>query len=54
MTDSVLIVGVALLVTIDLIILITFTTVEGIRGNLVTSEVPHAENSETMEGVCAE
>ena len=48
-----LIVGVGLLVAIDLVILITYTTVEGIKDNLGTIEVPHAENSEAVEGVCA-
>lgn len=41
--DRFLILGVAVLVAIDLTILVTYTLIEGIRGNLVVQEVVHKE-----------
>ena len=49
--DRFLILGVAALVGIDLTILVTYTLVEGIRGNLATLEVPHKEKFTKIEGV---
>ena len=43
--------GVAFLVAIDLIILITYSMVEGIRGNLVALKVTDSENPVDIEGV---
>ena len=42
---------VLLLVIIDLIILITYTAVEGVRGNLSAQRVPNRENSRDVSGV---
>ena len=42
---------VLLLVIIDLIILITYTGVEGARGNLSAQRVPNRENSRDVSGV---
>ena len=42
---------VLLLVIIDLIILITYTAVEGARGNLSAQRVPNRENSRDVSGV---
>ena len=44
-------VGVLLLVVIDLIILITYTAVEGARGNLSALRVLNRENPEDVSGV---
>lgn len=41
----------AALVGLDLTILVTYTLVEGIRGNLVAIEVPHKEKPMKLEGV---
>ncbi len=41
--DRVLVLGVACLVAIDLIILITYTLVEGIRGSIDAQQVSHRE-----------
>ena len=43
--------GVASLVTIDLVILVTFTLVEGIKGNLAAKLVSHREMPTKTEGV---
>ena len=51
MKDKILILGVAALVAIDLTILVTYTLVEGIRGNLVTQKVSHKEKPTAIEGV---
>ena len=49
--DRILILGVASLVAIDLVILVTYTLVEGIRGNLVAIQVAHGERETSVEGV---
>ena len=49
--DWMLALGVLLLVVIDLIVLITYTAVEGARGNLSAKRVPNRENPEDMVGV---
>lgn len=43
--------GVGLLLAIDLIILVIYILVEGVKGNLGARQVSHRENSRTMEGV---
>ena len=43
--------SVGALVAIDLSILVTYTLVEGIRGNLVAVEVAHRENPQSVQGV---
>ena len=43
--------GVAVLVNIDLIILVTYTLTEGIRGKLVAKRVLHEQMPTTVEGV---
>lgn len=43
--------GVLVMVRIDLIILITYTAVEGTRGNLSAQRVPNRENPEDVSGV---
>ena len=43
--------GVALLVIIDVAILTTYTTVEGINGQLSSNRIPNRENSEDVMGV---
>jgi len=49
--DWMLLVGVALLVTFDLIILITYILVEGVRGNITAKEVINAEQPMEVDGV---
>lgn len=49
--DGILILSVVGLVGVDLIILIVYTLVEGVRGNLVAIEVPHKEKPMKIEGV---
>lgn len=49
--DRVLILGVAALVAMDLIILVTYTLVEGIKGNLGSQEVTHRGNPVLVQGV---
>lgn len=49
--DKILILGVAALVAVDITILVTYTLVEGIRGNLVAQKVSHKEIPTTVEGV---
>ena len=49
--DWMLALGVLLLVVIDLIVLITYTAVEGARGNLSTQRVTNRENPEDIIGV---
>ena len=49
--DRFLILGVAMLVAVDLTILVTYTLVEGIRGNLVAQEVVHKEKPVNIEEV---
>ena len=51
MKDKFLMLGVAVLVYIDLIILVTYTLTEGIQGNLVAKRVPHKQMPTTVEGV---
>ena len=51
MKDKLLMLGVAVLVAIDLIILVVYTLVEGIRGNLVAKKVTHRQMPTTVEGV---
>ena len=51
MKDSVLILGVALLVAIDVIILVVYTIVEGIGGNLAAHQAVHMEKPIKTEGV---
>ena len=46
--DWMLALGVLLLVVIDLIILITYTAVEGARGNLSAQRVPNRENPQDI------
>lgn len=43
--------GVGFLVLIDLIILVIYTLVEGIRGNLGAMRVSHVERPEEISGV---
>ena len=43
--------GVAALVAIDLTILVIYTLVEGVRGNLVAQRVPHKAKPTEIEGV---
>ena len=43
--------GVLIFVVIDLIILITYTAVEGARGNLSAQRVPNRESPEDISGV---
>ena len=49
--DRFLMLGVASLVAVDLLILITYTLVEGIRGNLQAKKVTSSEMPITTEGV---
>ena len=51
LSDGILMMGVATLVAIDLTILVVYTLVEGIRGKLVITEVPHKEQPQIIEGV---
>ena len=48
-----LVLGVALLVAVDLTILITYTIVEGIRGQLGPKRAENAEDPMDMTGVSA-
>lgn len=41
--------GVASLVAVDLIVLVTYTLVEGVQGNVL--QVPHREQPRIVEGV---
>ncbi len=50
-TDRYLILGVASMVAIDLIILVTYTLVEGIMGKLDARRVAHSENPRIVAGV---
>ena len=43
--------GVLTLVLVDLTILLVYTTVEGLRGNLTAIQVPSRENPRVVEGV---
>ena len=49
--DRYLALGVLVLVLVDVIILLVYTTVEGVRGNLTAIRVPNGENSRIVEGV---
>ena len=49
--DRILVLGVASLITIDLIILVTYILVVGIRGNLAAQRVIHKEEPMRVEGV---
>ena len=43
--------GVSSMMAIDLLILATYTLMEGIQGNLVAKRVPNTENLILIEGV---
>ena len=49
--DRYLALGVLVLVLVDVTILLVYTTVEGVRGNLTAIRVPNGENSRIGEGV---
>ena len=49
--DRYLALGVLVLVLIDVIILLVYTTVEGVQGNLTAIRVPNRENLMNVEGV---
>lgn len=49
--DRYLVLGVALLVCVDLIILVTYFVVEGVRGNLGAQQVSYRERPRKVEGV---
>ncbi len=49
--DWLLAVGVGLLVLIDVIILVVYSLVEGVRGNLMAMRIPHIEHPEETSGV---
>ena len=49
--DWVLVLAVAVLVSIDIIILVTYTTVEGVRGNLNAILLSNEENFISLFGV---
>lgn len=49
--DRFLVLGVVALVAVDIVILITYILVEGIRGSLTTKRVVHKEKPTTVEGV---
>lgn len=51
MKDSVLILGMAVLVAIDVIILVVYTIVEGLNDNLTAIQVEHMEKPIEIEGV---
>ena len=51
MKNRYLVLGVASLVAIDIIILVTYTLVEGLMGNLVTVTVQNKEKTMDVEGV---
>ena len=43
--------GVGFLVLIDLLILVVYTVVEGVQGNLEATRISHVENPEEKSGV---
>jgi len=49
--DRHLALGVLMLVLTDLVILMGYTIVEGIQGNLIAQRVPNRENPMDVEGV---
>ena len=49
--DRWLVLGVFLLLAIDLVILVTYTVVEGLEDNLKPTLVVHAGNPSSVEGV---
>ena len=49
--DRYLALGVLVLVLVDVIILLVYTTVEGVQGNLTAIRVPNRENLMNVEGV---
>ena len=49
--DKYLAFGVLLLVLVDVIILLVYTTVEGVQGNLTAIQVPNSEYLMNVEGV---
>ena len=49
--DRYLALGVILLVLVDVIILLVYTIVEGVQGNLAAIRVPNRENLMNVEGV---
>ena len=49
--DRWLALGVLVLVLVDVLILLVYTTVEGVRGNLIAIRVPNRENLRNVEGV---
>ena len=49
--DWLLAIGVGLLVLIDLFILMVYTVVEGLRGNLIATRIPNIERPEETSGV---
>ena len=49
--DRYLALGVLVLVLVDVIILLVYTTVEGVQGNLTAIQVPNRENLMNVEGV---
>lgn len=51
MKDRMLAMGVAFLVIIDVVILTTYSIVEGIRDQLASKRVPNKENTEDIIGV---
>jgi hypothetical protein len=51
MKDSTLVLGVVLMVAMDVIILIVYSIVEGMRGNLAAHRDVHMEKPMKIEGV---
>ena len=49
--DRYLALGVLVLVLVDVIILLVYTIVEGVQGNLTAIRVPNRENLMNVEGV---
>ena len=49
--DRYLALGVLVLVLVDVMILLVYTTVEGVRGNLTAIQLPNRENLMNVEGV---
>ena len=49
--DRHLALGVLMLVLTDLMILLVYTLVEGVQGNLIAQRVPNRENPMDVEGV---
>ena len=49
--DRYLALGVMVLVLVDVIILLAYTIVEGVQGNLTAIRVPNRENPMSIEGV---